>query len=272
IAVNADCTHVAAGSTGMTVGVVATTKGKAWKRSDVRNVCAGPSCHEGARVGFIQGNRWLMAAINGDTIRKFSLKSGRLAPFRGGFGGRIQDFVVSPHYVAALYKHGLAVWRTTVGLISKKKQPGMVRLFGGPRVLLLASKQSLTLVSRGGKTMATALVDSLPMDARPVKKGWAVLFAKKVVLYSATLKKTASMPLLPNHRGILLVPSKAAFPGVITASGSDLSLLTHDKNQFAGVALKGVPTFKSGTTRLAAGSKCIALSQDKGLWFVTVTP
>lgn len=84
-------------------------------------------CHETPRAAFLP-NENVVALLDGDSLRMFNTR-GRMMALRGGFLQSVFDFGVSPDgkFIAALYPHGLAIWRATGGLVRKPEIPGATR-------------------------------------------------------------------------------------------------------------------------------------------------
>ncbi len=87
----------------------------------------GNRCHETPRAAVLP-NENVVAVLDGDSLRMFNAR-GRMMALRGGFLQATLDFGVSPDgkLVAALYPHGLALWRATGGLVRKQELPGATR-------------------------------------------------------------------------------------------------------------------------------------------------
>lgn len=98
-----------------------------WSTKNTVTCPHGNRCHETPRAAFLP-NENVVAVMDGDSLRMFSQK-GRMMALRGGFLQSVLDFAVSPDgkMVAALYPHGLAMWRAAGGLIRKPEIPGAVR-------------------------------------------------------------------------------------------------------------------------------------------------
>lgn len=84
-------------------------------------------CHETPRAAFLP-NENVVALLDGDSLRMFNTR-GRMMALRGGFLQSVFDFGVSSDgkFIAALYPHGLAIWRATGGLMRKPEIPGATR-------------------------------------------------------------------------------------------------------------------------------------------------
>jgi len=271
VALRPGCSHVAVGGQGMAVGVVSTAGKHHWKRDKVRNVCSRASCHEGTRVGFIPGTPRLMVALNGDTIRMFTVTSGQMTPFRGGFSGRIRSFTVGKRFGAALYNHGLAVWRTGMGLISKKKQPGMTRAYAGDTNILLTGAATLRLVSRGGKKQVETSTAGTPLQALRMKTGWAVLLTDRVLLLGEKLKRISVWELPAGHVGVHLVADGAGI-SVLTKNGNRLALLTRTGSKLTGRVVVFQKSRPSGSLSFAMTPGCLAAASGDRLWYAPLPP
>ncbi|MBU1244619.1 hypothetical protein KJ612_15570 [Myxococcota bacterium] len=128
LALHPDCKAVAAGAKNWELARFGADGKLAWSTRKVQVACpAGNRCNEFPRAQFLPNDN-IVAMMDGDSLRMFNPK-GRMLALRGGFLQAVLDFRVSPDgkLVGALYHHGLALWRTTGGLLRKVEIPGATR-------------------------------------------------------------------------------------------------------------------------------------------------
>jgi hypothetical protein len=264
-----NCKYVSIGGSNMDASVY-TTKGKQlWYRDDVRNVCKGENCREGAFVRILD-KKHLFVALNGDTIRKLSFKKGSIGPFRGGFNGKISDFFIfsSRKYVAALYPQKLSIWRTSVGMVGSFKFSAIKRIFPGNKTILAYYGDKISSISTRGKEKYSSKIIGKFIDAIFIEKTWILLFNNKIEKYNTKLKilKTIKVPMGFTH--LKLINSLFGVT-IISYSRENLFLLSWKNGKFTARKMAGIKKTLSPLV-VSSNKNCYAIGIGKSLWFGSI--
>jgi len=125
LALHPECKAVAAGARNWELARLGADGKLAWSTRKTQVPCpANNRCSEFPRAQFLPNDN-LVAMMDGDSLRMFNSR-GRMLALRGGFLQAVLDFRVSRDgkVAGALYPHGLALWRTSGGLLRKQEIPG----------------------------------------------------------------------------------------------------------------------------------------------------
>ncbi|MBU1068756.1 hypothetical protein KJ975_04225 [Myxococcota bacterium] len=281
LALHPNCKAVAAGAKNWELARFGADGKLAWSTRKVQVACpAGNRCSEFPRAQFMPNDN-LVAMMDGDSLRMFNPK-GRMLALRGGFLQAVLDFRVSPDgkIVGALYPHGLALWRTSGGLLHKVEIPGASQFFivgkDYVRVAIdnkivpykLASKEGKTEYELDGPVMA--MVGELDYLSQ--------FFLTRKFFYFWD-KGFYSFPFSPDTRPLLPV-SRSRFLVLVVRGGkfwlqSPTNSLegksatpTINTWELVGVTLAGVTPGADPVT--AANDKCIAIASGNDVYFLAL--
>ena len=274
LALHPECKAVLAGAKNWDLARLGVDGKVAWTTRAVPVRCpAGNRCSEFPRARFLP-NDHVVAMMDGDSLRMFSPR-GKMMALRGGFLQHVLDFRVSPDgkLVGALYPHGLALWRTSGGLLRKVEIPG-------------ATAFDFAFRTRDGKTEKSIMV---AVDDRVLEFGLELAGSKELwkldgpvvdfrsyqFLTARTRYETEkslhptpqSSPLPPGTRALRLVAT--GFLGVLAVhEGKYVYLRRHPAPQVELMPLEGVTPGTEPVT--AENGKCVAIAAGKDVWFAMV--
>ncbi|PKN44643.1 MAG: hypothetical protein CVU59_11170 [Deltaproteobacteria bacterium HGW-Deltaproteobacteria-17] len=275
LALHPNCKAVAAGAKNWELARFGSDGKLAWSTRKVQVACpAGNRCSEFPRAQFLPNDN-LVAMMDGDSLRMFSPK-GRMLALRGGFLQAVLDFRVSPDgkIVGALYPHGLALWRTTGGLLRKVEIPGATSFDFFFRNVDGKTLKSLHVAS-GDQILGFDLefkerVELHKLDGPVLSlSGSDYLTPKSTYLSDKTL---SARPLPPDSRVFLILPS-GEHRMIAVRDGKFMILGPHNQQtgsprivdtwELAGVTPGADPV-------VAANDKCLAIASGNDVYFLTL--
>ncbi len=274
LALHPECKAVLAGAKNWELARLGADGKTVWTTRTAPVRCpAGNRCAEFPRAAFLP-NDHVVAMMDGDSLRMFSPK-GRMMALRGGFLQHVLDFRVSPDgkLAGALYPHGLALWRTTGGLLRKVEIPG-------------ASAFDFDFRTRDGKTEKFIMVG---VDDRVLEFGLELAASKElwkldgpVVDFGARQFLTAksryeteksepptpdNRPIPPGTRGLRVVTTRFHWVLAIR-DGKYVLLRRHPAPLVELLPIEGVTPVAEPVT--AANGKCVAIASGNEVWFAMV--
>ena len=267
LALHPDCRAVAAGAKHWELARLGADGKLAWSTRAARVPCpTGNRCTEFPRAQFLPNDN-VVAMMDGDSLRMFNPR-GRMLALRGGFLQAVLDFRASPDgkIVGALYPHGLALWRTSGGLIRKQEIQGATAFdfvftsTSGKKIQVAAARKALQfdLDFSNEKTLHE-------LDGAVIGVSQS-LFLTTSRAYD--LEKVAqSLPHAPGARALRLLPLK--FPHVLAVhSGKYVILHVSGEHTFEEWELTGV--LPSADPVTAANAGCVAIASGADVYFVAL--
>ncbi|MDA3863278.1 MAG: hypothetical protein PF689_05345 [Deltaproteobacteria bacterium] len=265
--VSSDCKNIAVGGKMMDLSLITKNGKNKWQINHIRNTCQGKRCTEGVVPFFLTDNKKIIAALNGDTLRKFNIQGKALA-FRGGYPGRIKKFSLfnSKKYVAAQYRHGLAVWRTTIGLVGKIKIPFRDRLFFGKEDKFLQKTCNyLILKTIKNKVKRKIKEKRKIIDVKGTNKEWIILYPQKLEFFSLNLSRKKSIELPSGYKPVKV---SGRINGnkvrIIARKDNNWFLLLVEGKKFRSFLLKNLP--KTEDLYIYLSSSLVAFGKKKTIW------
>jgi hypothetical protein len=272
LALHPECKAVLAGAKNWELARLGADGKTVWTTRTAPVRCpAGNRCSEFPRALFLP-NDHVVAMMDGDSLRMFSPR-GKMMALRGGFLQHVLDFRVSVDgkLVGALYPHGLALWRTSGGLLRKVEIPGAAAFDFAFTTNCEGKPEKHVLVSVDDRVLEFGLELA---GSRELWKldGPVVDFHATAFLTAKTRYETfGGVPPAPESTGLLtdtrplrVLPSRPHWV-LAVREGKYALLRRQPASKVAVVPLEGVTPGADPVT--AVNGKCVAIASGNEVWF-----
>lgn len=272
LALHPECKAVLAGAKNWELARLGADGKTTWTTRSVPVRCpAGNRCSEFPRAAFLP-NDHVVAMMDGDSLRMFSPR-GKMMALRGGFLQHVLDFRVSPDgkLVGALYPHGLALWRTSGGLLRKVEIPGAAAFDFAFTTDCEGKAEKQVLVSVDDRVLEFGL--ELAGSRELWKLDGAVIDFRATGFLTAKTRYETFHGVPPSPESTSVPPGTRALrvasarqPWTLAVRGEKFVLLRrHPDSKVTVLPFEGVTP--GAATVTAANEKCVAIAAGHDVWF-----